>query len=86
MFPGRPYAHNGVDVCVRRGKAERKMFIQSDSSISASHSFLPSLLYCSREVAGGNLWFFFRSNEMRRQKRGQDEVGEPFMAVSWSLL
>lgn len=55
---------------------ERKTFVQSHSSHSASHLFLPSLLYCSHGVAGGNFWFSFGSCEKEKAKtRGKDEVG-----------
>lgn len=73
----------------KEGKSslERRMFVQSHSYHSASHSFLPSLFYWSHGVAGGNFWFSFESNGREKAKTcGQDEVGEPFMAVSWSPL
>lgn len=77
-------------VCVcKEGESslEKRMFIQSHSSHSASHSFLPSLLYGSHGVAGGNFWFSFESSEEEKAKTcGQDEVGQPFTAVSWSPL
>lgn len=66
---------------------ERKMFLYSHSSLSASHSFLHSLLYCSHGVAGNNFWFSIRSNAKDKARTcGWDEVGEPFMAISWSPL
>lgn len=64
-------------VCVRvckegESSLEWKMFIYSHSSTSASHSFLPSLLYCSHGVAGNN-FFGFPSDPM--QSRRQEHVG-----------
>lgn len=87
MFPGRPRAYSGLGMC-KEGEKQPRMkntYIYS-SPLPVTH-FLPSLLYYSRGVAGNNFCFSIRSNAKEKARMcGQDEVGEPFMAVSWSPL